>query len=102
MKSRLTREAEARLVQVADGLVGLLGGRGLGRGGGSHGFRCDGHLAHRAVVQAPGHAPQLGQLRSREREDRQAVRTDGGGAARTAAPAGARSVGTLLRAFILL
>lgn len=37
----LTGQAESRLVQVADGLVGLFGRGGLGRGGGGHGFGCD-------------------------------------------------------------
>ena len=59
---KLTRQAETRLVQVADRLVGLFGGRRLGRGGGGHGLRCDWHLAHRPIVQPSGYAPQLGQL----------------------------------------
>lgn len=58
----LTGQAEARLVQVADRLVGLFGRWGLGRGGRSHGFGSDGHLADRTVVQPPRHTPQLGQL----------------------------------------
>lgn len=64
-----TRQAESRLVQVAHRLVGLFGGRRLGRGGGGHGLRCDGHLADRPVVQPPGYAPELSQLwREKQRE----------------------------------
>lgn len=53
-------------MQVTDGLVGLLGRRGLGGGGRSHGFRCDRHLADRTVVQSSGYTPQLSQLHVRE------------------------------------
>lgn len=61
-------------MEVADRLVGLLGRWSLGRGGRSHGFRCDWHLTDRTVVQSSGHTPQLSQLRfliafkKRERE----------------------------------
>lgn len=49
-------------MQVADRLVGLFGRRGLGRGGGSHGFRCEWHLADGTVVESSGYTPQLSQL----------------------------------------
>lgn len=58
-------------MQVTDRLVGLFGRRGLGRGGRSHGFRRDRHLADRTVVQTSGYTPQLGQLYFTRRQSQQ-------------------------------
>lgn len=58
-------------MQVTDRLVRLFGRWGLGRGGRSHGFRCDRHLADRTVIQTSGYTPQLGQLYFTRRQSQQ-------------------------------